>query len=338
MIFSFVFIFLKNTEKVVYFGTSVNIIFLKGLINMQEYLNAIALLPQRYKSVVAGISENILKDIKEIRFRNGEPLVLNTSTQNNYQTESGHHTAIYSNNLVCTEHKDMQEFVFSLSRRSLHTYQDMIAKGFIPLPNGCKAGVAGRAVMKNGAVYSVSDFNSVNIRISREYHNCSKEVYEGVGECRSYLIVGSPMSGKTTVLRDLCRFYSGENAVSPLKIAVIDERDEIASRSFGCFRDVGVHTDVLTLYPKAIGTEIAVRTLSPDIVVLDEIGTEDEVNALLSGVNSGVDFIATAHGGSFSEVLRRPNIKTLVNSGVFKKAVVLEGKQSPCKVKEIISL
>ncbi len=304
---------------------------------MQEYLNAITLLPEKYKIVLSELEGNFQKEIKEIRFRVSEPITLNTITQKYFITQSGRHTIEYSDNLIKTESKDMQEIVFSLSRRSLHTYQDMIAKGFIPLSGGCKAGVAGRAVMRNGSVYSVSDFNCVNIRISRDYNGCANEIIKAMGDCKSYLIVGSPMSGKTTLLRDLCRFYSGVNAVQPLKVAIIDERDEIASRCFGCFKDVGVHTDVLTLYPKAIGTEIAVRTLSPDIIVLDEIGTDDEVKALLSGVNSGVDFISTAHGGSFAEVLRRPNIKTLVNSGVFKKAIVLEGKDSPCKIKEIIS-
>ena len=127
-----------------------------------------------------------------------------------------------------------------------------------------------------------------------------------------------------------------KNKFSPLKTAIIDERDEIASCSFGDGIDVGVHTDVLTLYPKAIGTEIAVRTLSPDIVVLDEIGSDEEATAMLSAINTGVDFIATAHGSSLDEVLRRPNIKKLVNAGAFEKAVVLYGKEKPCTVKEMI--
>ncbi len=304
---------------------------------MQEFLNAISLLPERYKKLLSALPDSLCKDVKEIRFRNGEPLTINTLGEKLYITLNGRCTVDFSDNLIKTYQKDMQDIVFSLSRRSLHTYQDMIAKGFIPLSGGCKAGVAGRAVMKNGAVYSVSDFNCVNIRVSRDYPGCSKALTEQMGDCKSYLIVGMPMSGKTTLLRDLCRYYSGEMSSNPVKVAVIDERDEIASRSFGCFKDVGVHTDVLTLYPKAIGTEIAVRTLSPDVIVLDEIGTEEEVKALLSGVNSGVDFIATAHGSSFSEVLRRPNIKTLVNSGVFKKAVVLQGKDAPCEIKEKIS-
>lgn len=303
---------------------------------MQDYLNAISLLPDKYKSVLSAIPENIAITLKEIRFRKGEAITLNGNMVY-YVSTSGNISTTYHNQLIKTDEKDMQEIVFSLSRRSLHTYQEMIAKGFIPLRNGCKAGVAGRATIKNNSVYSVSSFNSVNIRISREFPSCSQNVLKAVGDCCSYLIIGPPMSGKTTLLRDLCRHYSGKSNLKPKKIAIIDERDEIASRSFGSFIDVGVHTDVLTLYPKAIGTEIALRTLSPDIIILDEIGSEDESKALLSGMNSGVQFIATAHGGTFEEVIRRPNIKALINGGVFKKAIVLEGKDAPCIVKEVVS-
>ncbi len=305
---------------------------------MQEFLNAITLLPDKYKKHLMNLPENICESVNEIRFRVGEAVSVCTSDTIYYISPYGRLTQAYCRELLKTDEKDMQEIVFALSRRSMHTYQDMIVQGYIPLYGGCRAGVAGRAVMRNGSVYSLSAFNSVNIRVSREFSGCSKSLTEAMGETLSYLIVGQPMSGKTTLLRDLCRFYSNGNSLAPKKVAVIDERDEIASRTFGHSIDVGAHTDVLTLYPKAIGTEIALRTLSPDIIILDEIGTEQESRALLAGMNSGVDFIATAHGSSLEQVLRRPNIKTLVNGGVFKKAVILWDKSKPCQVKELINL
>ncbi|MBR4286283.1 MAG: hypothetical protein IKT55_01110 [Clostridia bacterium] len=305
---------------------------------MKEFLNAIGLLPEYYKNILSRIPESIATEIKEIRFRNGGAVNLWCTKGLFYVTDSGKPTITPFDNVLKTDEKQLQEIVFSLSRRSLHTYQDMIAKGYIPLRGGCKAGVVGRAVMKNGSVYSVSSFNSINIRVAREFYGCSNDLLQNVGECRSFLIIGTPLSGKTTLLRDLCRHFSGKNSPSPLKSAVIDERDEIASLSFGYGLDVGEHTDVLALYPKAIGTEIAVRTLSPDIIVLDEIGGEDEAKSLLSAVNTGVSVIATAHGSGIDEVMKRPNIKCLIDAGVFKKAVVLEGKSSPCRVKEIVSL
>lgn len=306
---------------------------------MKDYLNAISLLPGDVKAVLSAVSEDFMSKVNEIRFRANKPVALNTKDGVFYCTKGARVTVSYNDDLYFVDERELQEIVFSLSRRSIHTYQDMLAKGYLPLKNGCKAGVAGCAVIKNGSVYSVSSFSSVNIRVSREFLGCAKEIHEKVGEeCKSFLLVGQPLSGKTTLLRDLCRIYADGKSFEPKKIVIVDERDEIASKSFGGGVNVGVHTDVLSLYPKEVGIDIALRTLSPDVIVLDEIGLEDEVNSMLSGMNSGVSFIATAHGSSFEEVLSRPNIKKLVDSKVFEKAIILKGKNSPGEVKEVIEL
>ena len=306
---------------------------------MKDFLNAISLLPEDVTKFLSAINKDFMSKVNEIRFRSNRPLTLNTRDGVFYCTKSGRVTVNFNDDLYFTDDRKLQEIVFSLARRSIHTYQDMLARGYLPLKNGCKAGVVGCAVIKNGEVYSVNSFSSVNIRISREYQGCAEEIYNAVGEdCNSFLLVGQPLSGKTTLLRDLCKRYAGEKAFEPKKIAIIDERDEIASKSFGEGVNVGVHTDVLSLYPKEVGIDIALRTLSPDIIVLDEIGADDEIQGMLSGMNSGVGFIATAHGNSFAEVLSRPNIKKLVDSKVFKKIVVLKGKNSPCEVAEVIEL
>ena len=306
---------------------------------MQDFLNAVSLLPKDVEALLSAINGDFKAKVNEIRFRSNKPVTLNTKEGVFYCTKNGRVTINYNDDLYFTDDRKIQEVVFSLARRSIHTYQDMLAKGFLPLKNGCKAGVAGCAVIKDGAVYSISSFNSVNIRISRDYFGCAKEIYKAVGEeCESFLLVGQPLSGKTTLLRDLCRLFAGEASFEPKKIVIVDERDEIASKSFGGGIDVGVHTDVLSLYPKKVGIDIALRTLSPDIIVLDEIGADDEINGILSGMNSGVKFIATAHGGDLSEVLLRPNIKKLVDAKVFKKAVILKGKTTPGEIKEVIDL
>lgn len=303
---------------------------------MKAFLNSISLLPDDMKSVLSKIPEEICSRINEIRLRSGEPVVLNGVNEMYFVTENGRTTAFLNDGLLTCDTRKLQEAVFYLSRRSIHTYQDMIAKGFIPLQSGCKAGVVGCAVIRNGCVYSVSSFNSVNIRVSREHKGCARELINSVGGCYSYLVVGQPLSGKTTLLRDLCRTYGGNEYKK--KIAVVDERDEIGSRAFGSGVCLGLYTDVLSLYPKAVGCDIALRTLSPDIIVLDEIGSYEETEMLLSSMNSGISVIATAHGADLSEILRKPNLKKLIDGGVFKKAVILNGKEKPCSVKEVVSL
>ncbi len=306
---------------------------------MESFNNAISLLPDDTYFLLNALEDSLKKEVIEIRFRENKPITLNTKNKKLFLTAGGRMTGNFKDAFFVTDERKINEIVFCLSRRSIHTYQDMLRKGFLPLKNGCKAGVVGTAVIKNNQVYSVSSFSSLNIRISREFMGCSEKISEILGENpESMLLVGQPLSGKTTLLRDLCRYYAGSFIEEPRKIAIIDERDEIASKSFGFGIDVGVHTDVLSLYPKSVGIDIALRTLSPDIIVLDEIGAEDEINKMLFGMNSGVKFFATAHGNSFKEVLLRPNIKKLVDSSVFKTVVVLKGKDFVGEISEVIKL
>ncbi len=306
---------------------------------MKDFLNAVSLLPKDVENMLCAINNDFKCKVNEIRFRSNKPVTLNTKDGVFYCTKNGRVTVNFNDDLYFVDNKKLQEIVFFLSRRSIHTYQDMLAKGYLPLKNGCKAGIAGSAVIKDGAVYSISSFSGVNIRISRDFIGCSKDLIKAVGEkCTSFLIIGQPLSGKTTLLRDLCRTYAGENSFEPQKVVIVDERDEIASKSFGGGVDVGVHTDVLSLFPKEVGIDIALRTLSPDVIVLDEIGLDDEVSAMLSGMNSGVKFVATAHGNSLDEVLLRPNIKKLIDARVFSKVVVLKGKGAPTEIQEVIEI
>lgn len=308
------------------------------MIKVEAFSNAVFFLPENIRAVLSSIEPGVKAKINEIRFRCDRPVTLNSLNEAFFVTKEGRLSLkLQTDSLIC-DARELQEIVFALSRRSMHTYQDMIAKGFIPLKGGCKAGIGGSAVMKNGEVYSVSRFNCVNIRVSRDYSGCAFDVLKHVGKSVSYLIVGTPLSGKTTVLRELCRYYSEENSAFPKKLAVIDERDEIASAAFGVGKNLGIRTDVLSLYPKAVGADIALRTLSPDIIMLDEIGADDESEVLLSSMRSGVGVIATAHGASFEEILKKPNIKMLLDAGVFKKVVVLNGRERPCTVKEAVSL
>ena len=152
---------------------------------MQDFINAIALLPERYKDALMNISPEKSREIKEIRFRTGEAITVNTRNHIYYLSSSGRLSVSYSDNALATDSKDLQEIVFTLSRRSMHTYQDMIVKGFIPLYGGAKAGIAGRAVMRDGGIYSVTSFNSINIRISRAFKGCADDLLRKMGDCTS---------------------------------------------------------------------------------------------------------------------------------------------------------
>lgn len=191
--------------------------------------------------------------------------------------------------------EDLKSLVEIFCDYSLHSYAGQLAQGFITLKGGHRAGFSATAVLSGGEVTAVRDITSINLRIAREFVGCSDELYGALsGEIKSLLIIGKPMSAKTTVLRDYARKLSD----SGNKVTVIDERSEIASSGF----DLGMNTDVLAAFPKRAGFVTALRALSPDFIVCDEIaGDGEEVAQCL---NSGVGVVMTAHCGSLEEAQR----------------------------------
>lgn len=302
---------------------------------MKNYLEAVSLLPRDLRNELMAVSKDKMYKINEIRLRASKTVSFIIDGTAMYLCAGGRLSSIYPSNGISLAPQKIEETVAALCRYSVHSYTECINRGYVTLTGGHRAGICGTASVKDGEITAVRCFTSINIRIARDFYGCCKELVSRLDGCKSFLIIGSPMSGKTTLLRDLCRHFS-DGADSTKNLAVIDERDEIAALGAGGEgRNLGVNTDVLSLYPKGTGIEIALRCFSPDIIILDEIGSLAEAGKILEGVNSGVEFVATAHGSSVDEALSRPQIKLLLTSGAFKKAVVLCGSNEPCKVKEV---
>lgn len=212
---------------------------------------------------------------------------------------------------------------------SVHSYMTGIVKGYITMQGGHRAGITGTAVCdSNGNITSIKDISGINIRVSKEITGCAdkiiREVYED--ELQSVIVAGPPSSGKTTVLRDIVRQLSSEDRL--YKVALVDERREIASMNSGIPQnDVGINTDVLDSYPKTEALVIALKTLSPDIIALDEVSEEKEIEKIRMAVNSGVKFILTVHASDYNELLHRPQIQRILETYSFSKLIML--KKSP---------
>ncbi|SDB15177.1 stage III sporulation protein AA [Ruminococcaceae bacterium FB2012] len=217
------------------------------------------------------------------------------------------------------------EYTYRTSlKNSLHSFENEIKQGYITSEGGNRVGFCGRAVCPDvfsGTVSTVKEITSVNIRIASEIIGCSDDIYGSAfadGIC-SLIIAGPPSSGKTTVLRDLCRRLSGKYRVS-----LIDERGELAAVSEGrAVNDIGPRTDVFTGYPKLTAIMTAVRVMDPQVLICDEVGAGDELSAYRYAVNSGVKVIATCHASSLEELLKRPVISELIKDNAFDKAVFL---------------
>ena len=296
--------------------------------------NLISVLPERIKKSVfdACISND---NICELRLRVNQPAILVSPTKKYFIGENSINFS--HNNALSITKQEIDECFNRLCHYSVYSYKDNINAGFITL-DGCRVGVCGNAVVKDGNIYSVKNISSLNFRFAKQVKTAANELLRTIyaNEFGSLIIIGSPSSGKTTLLREICRLISSGYNNNFLKCAVIDEREEIAAANEGGNSfDVGINTDVLSAYPKKDGIIIALRTLSPEVIFLDEIGSVEEARFVTEGLNSGVKFVCTIHADSFEEAEKREQCQKLLESGFFKWTVTLENGENLGKIKEI---
>ena len=232
----------------------------------------------------------------------------------------GRNAVLFSSKVDVCSSEEISQTLGRLCEDSIHTYSDAIKSGYISLDGGYRVGVCGNANTENERVKGVYRVTSLNIRIPREIRGVSGDVLRVIrknGAVDSALIYSMPGVGKTTVLRDIAVSLStGWNA---MRVCVVDNRREIYMKeAFGMSI-----ADFLIGYPKADGIEISTRTMNPEVIICDEIG-DDEVSKILAAQNCGVPLIASAHGASFDEIMRRQGIKRLYDSKVFRYYIGVE--------------
>ena len=308
------------------------IMFMRGTSNKMDcFRSATKCLCSRIYSIVQDIPDSIKIKASEIRIRINKNIVINLYSGENFIIN-------YNDSpfLIISE-DDIYNTFKNICNYSVYSYQNQIKNGYITFKGGHRIGICGSAIISEGRISNIKNISSLNIRIAREIIGASDKIFKRFcGKVGGILFVGKPSSGKTTVLRDLARKLSIKNSDKPLKkVSIIDERGEIGAVYHGVPQyDVGL-CDILDGYPKGEGILYAVRSLSPDFVICDEIGNGEDVMSILESVNSGVKFIASVHAGSIDEVLRRSQIKLLISSGVFEHIVLLENDKYPGEIFKI---
>lgn len=226
--------------------------------------------------------------------------------------------------------QDINNCFLELCRNSIHSFSREISEGYITLPQGHRVGFCGTAVYDGGRITGLKDISSLNIRFAREVRGCAERLVGTLfsqGLC-SVIVCGKPMSGKTTLLRDMARLLGSSHSV-----CVVDSRGEIAAVSGGVpALDVGENTDVLNGYAKQEGIMTAIRSLSPEIIICDEIG--NDAQSVIQCAECGVRLIVSAHAGSIEQLKRRPSAACLLP--YFDKAVLLGERFKPAAVEELV--
>ena len=280
-----------------------------------KYKQILNILPNDVKNVIN--KENLEFDqLQEIRLRTGYPILLFYKNQEQMLPIKG------------TE-RTIRETLDYVSNYSLYAYENELRQGFITIEGGHRVGVAGQVIIENGRVKNLKQISSLNIRISHEILNCADKLFPYITRNKQMyhtLLISPPRGGKTTLLRDLIRQISdGNKWVKGCTVGVVDERSEIA----GCYHGIpqnnmGMRTDVLDGCPKAEGMMMLDRSMSPQVIAEDEIGTEEDVQAIKYAMHCGCRMIATVHGETLEEIQRKPLFEQLVKERYFERYVVLQ--------------
>lgn len=299
-----------------------------------RFLQSIKGLNQRLYAYLIRIPEDVQAQVQEIRLRVNRPIALYCAKRMYYITDKCQiSTAIMADKMLTVTIKDVTETFQNICGYSVYSRQNEIKNGFITMVGGHRAGICGTAVYANNELSNIKDISSINIRVARQINGAADDMLNKVEEIsKGVLICGSPASGKTTVLRDLARQLSTEYNK---KIVVVDERGELAGTYRGeAQNDLG-QADVLNGYDKHSGIMHALRCLSPDIVICDEVGSFEDAVAIEECLNAGVTVVASIHAGGKQALLKRPQAKRLIETGAFEEFVFLKNRSQPGEIKEV---
>lgn len=277
--------------------------------------------------------------LQEIRLRPEKPLLVHYDGKEYFLTDYGTLTGEASDGHIVSR-EEIAETLEYVGKYSLYAYEDEVRQGYITIQGGHRVGLAGRTIMEADRVKNLKYISYMNVRVAHQIKGCGDQVlpYLFEGECLCHsLIISPPGCGKTTLLRDVIRQLSdGDKNRRGMTVGVVDERSEIGGNYLGVPQnDLGIRTDVMDGCPKKDGMMMLIRSMSPEIIAVDEIGSYEDMEAIETVLYCGCKLIATVHGSSMADIMEKPYLKRLITERIFERYIVLENRERIGCIKEI---
>ena len=293
---------------------------------METILN---FLPKNIADLISQIPPIQKEELEEIRIRINRPIEITLKGAPRFLS-------------YIIQPEDAFHLLNKISHFSIYTLEEELKRGYITVSGGHRIGLAGKVILEEGKVKAIRDISSFNIRIAREKVGIAEPIIPFLyqGNWMHTMVIGPPQTGKTTLLRDIARIISSgtrEKGIKAAKVGIVDERSEIA----GCVNGVpqltfGHRLDVLDACPKAEGMMMMIRSMSPDVLIVDEIGRREDAEAIQEAVHAGIKLIMTTHGSNIEEIKKRPSLRDIIDQNIFERFVILSRSLGPGTITRIL--
>ena len=297
---------------------------------MENKDELIKIFSRKIREILANASLNFDK-VQEIRLRVQAPLLLVMDNREYYVTENGRLSSQRKEAYVVSQ-EELKETMEHISRHSLYAFEEEVKQGFLTIQGGHRIGLAGKAILDERGLRTIKYISFLNIRLAHQIIGCADRIMPYLYENKEVLhtlIISPPRCGKTTLLRDVIRQLSnGVGSQKGVNVGVVDERSEIGACFHGAPQnDLGIRTDILDCCPKAKGMMMMIRTMSPRVIAVDEVGSREDLDAMEYVMNCGCKLVATVHGNSVEDMLQKPVLQRLIQEKRFERYILLDNQK-----------
>jgi stage III sporulation protein AA len=282
----------------------------------------------KLRTVLGKVNINYEK-LQEIKLRMNAPFLIIYDNREYFVTDEAKLIDNPDGAVLITKN-EIRETMEYISNYSLYAFEDEIKQGFITINGGHRIGITGKTIIDDGMIKGIKHISYINIRLAHQVKGCAKQVLpflfreqaEGIYHT---LLISPPRCGKTTLLRDIIRMLSnGSQRHAGMSVGVVDERSEIGACYMGTPQnDLGIRTDILDCCPKAKGMMMMIRSMSPQVIAVDEIGSREDIDAIDYVIGCGCKLIATVHGNSIEDIRRKPVLGEMVKKKLFERYIIL---------------